>query len=931
MSSYSCKLKFLCVTTLLLVTGLSVSAQMRGHQWREQRNGVRGVVKAHEADSTVTVPGAVILLGYKGDTLKTTTDAKGAFHFNTLNRPGATIIVLHLSYEKATVQADFWRPMEILLKENKEVLASAVVQGSKPVIEQIGDTLKYNVAATQQIRDDDMLVDVLEQLPGVEVENGAVTVQGKELSRIYINGKLVFGDGMNAAMQNLSAQEVATFKVYDQKTLEERRTGIKSTDTERVMNVQTKHKLDFAWTMQTVASYGRNMRTVGDETDNRYGGGVNGNFFSEKSSIRASVQGNNTGQDNPFGHRTSIERLAENYRLYGTGSVGYTRKFGDAELGTLFSADYRYNGRKGFDKGLTDREYTPGKGYTSRTYHRSSDSDSRSGGHTINLQYRSRMKSWVPSMSLSLSTNGSENNSSSRTRNLTDSILTGNSQRNHNESNNFRVSGNVGEFKKIADSLWMGVNGSFNIGSDTGSGCQLDSLIGGPGLERTILDPMGKSRSVSGLLSLNYQLRGHQLGLSYSINNAYSKSRQYRYRDAIAEANLDSLTSNDNTYNYTNSNINLTFTSKERRLFVNAGIRNAVQNKSRELPEPRYIPREYWSFTGRIFYKLSANSLVNNSTISLQMDSRQPSIEQTDSHFDNRNPLSVTRGNPDLNQSRTMNLNFHGEYILGESQSVGIDAGGGYVFDNIVNRSIFYPDGGEVDGFRIRKGATFNTYENIQGNWNASARIRFGTAINFIKYNLTTSLNYDFNRNPQYIDNVLNIARRHSPRFNIHLNSNFSRDFRLNFSYNTSLSYVNNDTYKDVSYANQGIRVSSSNDITRWLFINAVYNWYARVPLKNASGRIESQMLNALVGVRFLKGRRGELSLGCYDILNKTPVWTTSVSQNYTQTTYSPNFGRIWNLIFTYRFNSTRNGGTRGRGGRPGFGGPQFPPGGFRG
>ena len=62
----------------------------------------------------------------------------------------------------------------MILKENKEQLEAAVVKEEVPVFEFIGDTLKYNVAAVQQVSSDDMLADVMERLPGISVSNNLV-------------------------------------------------------------------------------------------------------------------------------------------------------------------------------------------------------------------------------------------------------------------------------------------------------------------------------------------------------------------------------------------------------------------------------------------------------------------------------------------------------------------------------------------------------------------------------------------------------------------------------------------------------------------------------------------------------------------------------------------------------------------------------------
>ena len=114
------------------------------------------------------------------------------------------------------------------------------------------------------------------------------------------------------------------------------------------------------------------------------------------------------------------------------------------------------------------------------------------------------------------------------------------------------------------------------------------------------------------------------------------------------------------------------------------------------------------------------------------------------------------------------------------------------------------------------------------------------------------------------------------------------------------------------------VQVTSSNDFAKRFFINISYLYSLRYPLHNLSNRIETHSLNAVAGVRFLRGNRASLSIACYDILNGASAFKTTVAQNYTQTTFSPTFSRYWVIDFSFRFNTTegRRGSTVSTSGR---------------
>ena len=92
------------------------------------------------------------------------------------------------------------------------------------------------------------------------------------------------------------------------------------------------------------------------------------------------------------------------------------------------------------------------------------------------------------------------------------------------------------------------------------------------------------------------------------------------------------------------------------------------------------------------------------------------------------------------------------------------------------------------------------------------------------------------------------------------------------------------------------------------MFINADYSYVMRHPFEGAGRPLHDHRLNAMAGFRIAKSGV-EINLSCYDILNMTSSFKTTVISNYTQTTFNPNFGRIYLVTVLWRFNSTQKGG----------------------
>ncbi|QEC73518.1 Plug domain-containing protein [Arachidicoccus ginsenosidivorans] len=79
-----------------------------------------------------------------------------------------------------------------------------------------GDTLEFNADAFH-LDPNAVAEDLLRKLPGVVVwGDGTITVHGREVSRVLVNGKPFFGGDTKVATQNLPKKAVEKVQVYQQ-------------------------------------------------------------------------------------------------------------------------------------------------------------------------------------------------------------------------------------------------------------------------------------------------------------------------------------------------------------------------------------------------------------------------------------------------------------------------------------------------------------------------------------------------------------------------------------------------------------------------------------------------------------------------------------------------------------------------------------------
>ena len=120
--------------------------------------------------------------------------------------------------------------------DREELDAASVSATGNPIIIK-KDTVEYN-ASSYKITDDNMLVDLLKKLPGIEVgDDGSITSNGETISRITIDGKTFFLDDPQVATSNLPAKLVEKVKVIKKKSEQAEFTGIDDGNEETIIDL----------------------------------------------------------------------------------------------------------------------------------------------------------------------------------------------------------------------------------------------------------------------------------------------------------------------------------------------------------------------------------------------------------------------------------------------------------------------------------------------------------------------------------------------------------------------------------------------------------------------------------------------------------------------------------------------------------------------
>ena len=234
---------------------------------------------------------------------------------------------------------------DFYLQEISTRIAEAVVTGTKIRMFYKGDTLVYNASAFQ-LPDGSMLDDLVKQLPGAELRDGNIYVNGRMVENLLLGGKDFFNGDPQAALANLPAYVINKVKVYEKRGEKGMTAGRNMGDDQFVMDVHLKRKYIGTFLGQLTAGYGTENRYQAGlflmRFDERQSFSVTGDFNNRNLNSQYSRQGMRTKTDPSGKHKRS--NVALNYQFEPNGRL-------------RFIANASYNDRSSHNDGGTSQEY----------------------------------------------------------------------------------------------------------------------------------------------------------------------------------------------------------------------------------------------------------------------------------------------------------------------------------------------------------------------------------------------------------------------------------------------------------------------------------------------------------------------------------------------------------------------------------------------
>ena len=822
-------------------------------------------------------------------------------------------------------------------------LGEAVVIGKAPEVTVRNDTVEYN-ADSYKVTEGSVLEDLLKKMPGVEVDSeGKITVNGKEVKKVMVDGKEFFSDDPIVASMNLPALMIDKLQVLDKKSDMAQMTGFDDGEEETVITLTVKPGMKQGWFGNAYGGYGSKDRYEGNAMVNRFvnndqitfmGGANNTNNmgFSDLASTMFSGMGGGGGRRGGFGAGSGITSS-------GNAGLNFSKEFKPDKL--TLGGNTRYSHSDNDARSKSDRQnILPGD---SSSYD-NSEAMSRTKSDNFGVDFRLEWKPdtmtqliFRPSFSFSHSMN--DNFSDATTLDNERDTVNTNKSSNYSESNGYNLNASIDFSRKL--------NNKGRVFSATLSGGNSDSYSDGmnrsdivyfnqtDALKNSIID----QRSRYDNKGFNYRAYvswvepiGHNnfIQATYSISQRKQEALKNVYnQDADGIYNvLDSAYSQSYRNNFIRQRASLSFKSQRAKFNYTIGLNLDPSYSSSE----NFVGDTTLSKITRKVVNLSPMAQFNymfdkrtNLRIMYNGRTSQPSMTQLQPVADISDPTNITIGTPDLNPRYTNIVFIRFQQFTPEKQrAFMIMANGSYIINDIVSYT----------SYNQETGVKTTTYKNVNGNYSGNVRMMLNTPLKNKKFSINSMTMASFANSNGYINEEKNTNR------NLILSERGGIDFRssyLDLGVNGNIRY--NATSNSLQKENNQntFNYGAGGYTTIYLPLNfkieSDVNWSTNSGY--GDGFKQNEVLwNASASKSFLKNNQGTLRFKIYDILQQRSNISRSITASYIQDSEYNTLGSYFMVHFIYRFSIFKGGAsasdvkTPGRSGRGR--GPMGPPPGHR-
>ena len=887
---------------------------------------LRGSVLDDATGETLIQASVRVLRATKDSTLVkgVATDSRGRFSIPDLKAGKYLVEASYVGSATKTVPVDLKSDMTmppIRLSESAIALKEAVVTGIRTPVKVMEDTIEFS-AESYKTQPNAVVEDLLKRLPGVEVSSdGKITSNGKEVTKILVDGKEFFGDDPTVASRNLPVNMVEKLQVVDRKSDLARITGVDDGEEETVINLTVKKDMKNGWFGNVEAGYG-----WGD--GNRYNGSFNINRFWNDNQITFLGSANNINAPSfTDGADGRFRRFGGDNGLTSAQSLGVNFNVGNKEI-------FRVGGNLMYshtDRDTRTESYRRYNLENSDISHTNGHSTSRDKGHNVRGDFRVHWKpdslntfDFRPSFSINFNKSDKYELSQMYSAAEGNPEMTRSINRGSSEGKSYEFGGNLiyNHSFRSRPGRSFSINAQYRYSNvrekdDTYSWNKFFQIADSVDLYDQWADNRTWTSNVQARLTWTEPLgnvkRGNFLTFAYRFQYRWNNADKLTYDHPVSfpdgwdgEAVIDpSLIFNEELSNrfrnnYMNQDIRAGFKHIDSKKTLDAGI-SLVPQMSRSvdlIDSDKNLERWVWNFAPylRFRYKMSKSRSIN---AHYRGRSSQPSMTQLQPVADYSDPLNIIQGNPNLKPTFTHYMNVRFQDFNSEAQR-SIMA---MVFANVAQNSI-----ASRTSYNDETGGRMTTYENVNGVWS----IRGMNMVSFPFRNKAFTFNNHLFLNYSRSVGFNNSLRNASGTFGVglmpgiawrpeNLELELRPSYRLSTSSNSAVPQNNRTTHTyggsffATYYLPFGLVLSSDLDYRATKGFEEGYNE-------------NTWMWNASISYQFLRDRSATVTLKGYDLLGQKSNIRSNDTGNYFEDLRYNSLTRYVMVSFTYKFNTFGKG-----------------------
>lgn len=924
--SFTCQVKMFFIAMFVIVSSGAEAQQST----RLSPKSITG--KVTFADDELPVENATVqLLNEKDSTVvaSTATAKEGLFRLNDVKPEDYILKISFISFENSyhNIKRQHFSRKEIALptvhlEEKSILLSEAVVVGQMPEIIVKEDTLEYNPAAFK-LQGNAVVEDLLKRLPGVEVDmDGKITVAGKTIRRVMVDGENFFGNDPTMTTKNLEIDIIDKLQIIEKKSDLEELTGIDDGERETIINLTIKKDRKKGWVNNIEAGLGNLVRDVSAE-NLRYASRSMINRFNGDNKYSLVVNANNNSE--------------RGQGISSTGSFGLN-------LINVFSEKFKMTGGVSYDTRSShiDRSSFRQNILIDSVSYRKSESDSRNKNHNLSMDYRLEYKPtekttllFTPNVSISKSHSNDSSYTSTMAGDAQLTEVNNSKRRGTGDSENINLSGRMilsQDFTKKGRKATVSFQGNYGDTRNEGTNVSTNNFFLRPD-RNSVLNQESLTNSETRSFSVNASyvepvFKSSFLQFSYTYRNNFSENLRSTFDfDPLTEdfTNLNKDYSKSLRNQFANQTYSMSFRSVKPKLSYNAGV-NIEPSKIRS---KSFVVDGISPGVDSILHDPGARDVVNyapnadmtyrfskekNLRFTYRGRTAQPSITQLDPTEDITNPLNIRSGNADLLPSYSNNLSLLYNFSNREKQkSMRATVNFSFALNEIINKTIYEANTGVQRTFPI----------NQNGIWNSSAGLLYNTPVDKNrKFQFSTNMEASYRNQIGYMSFKENTETKNTAK-TFSLRENVSLSYKQSWLYLQTRGIVRYSTTRnslEEKKNQEDLNYSASLNVQ----VNLPHDWLAETGVRYSGQTGLSTGFNKNetiwdidVSKKMLKNKRATVSLKWTDLLQQRLSIRRNVTSNYIEDSESNVLTGYFLVCFSYRFNSM-GGGRGSRGGRGG-------------